>query len=558
MATITTRIGKGASLTYEEADNNFTNLNTDKLEKSSNLSDVASSTSAFNNIAPSQSGNSGKYLTTNGTNTSWGTVTIPTVNDATLTLATSGTGLSGSASFTSNDADNATFTVTSNATNANTPSTIVSRDGSGNFSAGTITASLTGNVTGNVTGNAGTVTNGVYTTGSYADPSWITSLDADKITDVLAIANGGTGVSSRIHVNVKEYGAVGDGVTDDSTAIQNAINSITSGVVFFPAGNYLINTGLTLKPLVSLFAYEGNNCNISAGVNSMTLLSYTNTTGSLVAGFHISGLRFLSNSKTGVTGINIDGGTTSERCSYIQLSELQFVGTFQQAISLKYCANSYITNIFTTNSINGLKIDNCADTGVVNAKIQNGTNYGIHVLGGAGQVDEGTELVNCVTNGQAYGLVLDGVDWGNAANCSFTTAPSGAIVTLNTCLNWKFSNCNIAVAGASPATAGVSLSTNSRQFVFSNCHVVLNTYGMYLQGEDHIVSNCIFTNNSNVDIYLSSCTRASISGNILKSSTVANNIEESSSNYTNVTGNVYNGTITLTGANSVSSNNLNY
>jgi hypothetical protein len=39
------------------------------------------------------------------------------------------------------------------ATNANTASAIVARDASGNFSAGTITASLTGNVTGNVTGS---------------------------------------------------------------------------------------------------------------------------------------------------------------------------------------------------------------------------------------------------------------------------------------------------------------------------------------------------------------------------------------------------------------------
>lgn len=37
---------------------------------------------------------------------------------------------------------------------ANTANTLVLRDGSGNFSAGTITANLTGNVTGNLTGNA--------------------------------------------------------------------------------------------------------------------------------------------------------------------------------------------------------------------------------------------------------------------------------------------------------------------------------------------------------------------------------------------------------------------
>jgi hypothetical protein len=109
---------------------------------------------------------------------------IPTVSNGTLTMAVSGTGLSGSATFTANQSGASTFTVTSNATNANTASTIVARDASGNFTAGTITAALTGNVTGNVsgssgsttgssascTGNAATVTNGIYTTtyGNYS------------------------------------------------------------------------------------------------------------------------------------------------------------------------------------------------------------------------------------------------------------------------------------------------------------------------------------------------------------------------------------------------------
>jgi hypothetical protein len=56
--------------------------------------------------------------------------------------ATSGNGISGSV-----NSEGGTFTVTSNATNANTANTIVFRDASGNFSAGTITASLSGNAT---------------------------------------------------------------------------------------------------------------------------------------------------------------------------------------------------------------------------------------------------------------------------------------------------------------------------------------------------------------------------------------------------------------------------
>lgn len=79
MSTIVNRITKGSALTHIEVDANFSNLNTDKLEKTSNLSDVSSTTTAFNNLAPSQTSNSGKFLTTNGTATSWGAVdALPT------------------------------------------------------------------------------------------------------------------------------------------------------------------------------------------------------------------------------------------------------------------------------------------------------------------------------------------------------------------------------------------------------------------------------------------------------------------------------------------------
>ena len=46
--------------------------------------------------------------------------------------------------------------------------------------------------------------------------------------------------------NVKAYGATGNGTTDDTTAIQNAINAAEAaggGQVYFPPGTYLINSG---------------------------------------------------------------------------------------------------------------------------------------------------------------------------------------------------------------------------------------------------------------------------------------------------------------------------
>lgn len=53
-------------------------------------------------------------------------------------------------------------------------------------------------------------------------------------------------LTASLFVNVKDFGAVGDGLTDDTTAIQTAIDSIknTGGTVFFPFGTYKITTGL--------------------------------------------------------------------------------------------------------------------------------------------------------------------------------------------------------------------------------------------------------------------------------------------------------------------------
>lgn len=44
----------------------------------------------------------------------------------------------------------------------------------------------------NTTGNSATVTNGVYTTGSYANPAWITSLDYSKLTGTVPTWNQNT------------------------------------------------------------------------------------------------------------------------------------------------------------------------------------------------------------------------------------------------------------------------------------------------------------------------------------------------------------------------------
>lgn len=67
---------------------------------------------------------------------------------------------------------------------------------------------------------------------------------------------------AQVNVNVKSYGAVGDGVTDDFQAIQDAITAAgTNGSVFAPAGTYLLGKaaggGLKLPAGATSFTFYG-------------------------------------------------------------------------------------------------------------------------------------------------------------------------------------------------------------------------------------------------------------------------------------------------------------
>jgi hypothetical protein len=122
------------------------------------------------------------------------------------------------------------------------------------------TASASGGFTGNLTGNASTVTNGVYTTGSYADPAWITSLAGSKITGnisgnaanvtgTVAIANGGTGLTA---LGTGVQTALGQTVTGSGGIVLAASPSLTTPNLGTPSAVTLTNaTGLPVSTGIS-------------------------------------------------------------------------------------------------------------------------------------------------------------------------------------------------------------------------------------------------------------------------------------------------------------------
>lgn len=89
-------------------------------------------------------------------------------------------------------------------------------------------------------------------------------------------------------VSVKDFGAVGDGVTDDTAAIQAAINAAaTFGVtgnfgaaVYFPSGRYIVSSTISLpgSQYVSLFGTGRSSVISWNGANSDVMFSMDNGT----------------------------------------------------------------------------------------------------------------------------------------------------------------------------------------------------------------------------------------------------------------------------------------
>ena len=96
---------------------------------------------------------------------------------------------------------------------------------------------------------------------------------------------GGTGASSRTvenklqeSVSVKDFGAVGDGVTDDSTTIQAAIDS-GAKKVFIPVGTYKLVTEIVIPGGVTVIGEgEGDQPNSSLAGGTMLLGGTTSMT----------------------------------------------------------------------------------------------------------------------------------------------------------------------------------------------------------------------------------------------------------------------------------------
>lgn len=244
-------------------------------------------------------------------------------------------------------------------------------------------------------------------------------------------------------ISVKDYGAIGDGVTDDSAAIQLAFSSGKS--VYFPDGSYLMSSQVT-----------ATNNNICVDFGNATIIN--NDTGGWIFAFGTSGDTFQS------TGLRITGGN------------------FTQA------------NPATTTASNFIYIKAIKDFSVKNTILNNVGNGGICVEAGA----ESGVIDNVTVKGKSgysttRGIWLEGStasDFSSQYVDFVSITRNATAVPVYAVKNVKIINCTIVIP-----SYGVYL-MNARNVTIDNCYIDISGAG---------ANRCIAVNNYSPNCTITNC-----------------------------------------------------
>jgi len=152
--------------------------------------------------------------------------------------------------------------------------------------------------------------------------------------------------------NVKDFGATGDGTTDDTQAVKHAVND-GDGVIEFPRGRYRLTktvlVDLAKKGPVSLHGSGGTAKVVMDGAGPAFFLKGTHTTTAAPAGFRPE--EWTRERMPTVSGIEIEG-------RHKKAEGIRFVGVMQPTLS-SVLIRKVRTAVHITKRARNLVIDGC-------------------------------------------------------------------------------------------------------------------------------------------------------------------------------------------------------
>lgn len=233
----------------------------------------------------------------------------------------------------------------------------------------------------------------------------------------------GTGRWFRIYsgaLNVRWFGATGDGATDDRTAIQLAVNLLSAdgGALYFPAGRYLCESSVSLPITGKQVTFFGDGQFASVIVSGLpagaaTALLRGNGTITDRCYFCARDMALEGDGSAGVHGIYLQYGTP-----FSEFSNL-LVNGFIDGIRLANIYRMDLINVQSILNVNGLvaglDISDvaavCNAINIVGGRYGSNTGKGIHFYGCRNVCINGGDVENCGTHGlhaeYVFGLTVN-------------------------------------------------------------------------------------------------------------------------------------------------------
>jgi hypothetical protein len=230
--------------------------------------------------------------------------------------------------------------------------------------------------------------------------------------------NGGWWVNNATEVDVAAFGAVGDGTTDDTAAIQEAMAFAAGKILkFTPGKTYFITDELTLSPNTLVFGNGAKLINTTSGIDFLNIAA-----GCVVLSLHATG--------TGTAGSTVADGF-QHAYKFVGVSNAPDAPTFIDGVEIHNC---HLTG-FRGYAIFGQFVSNAKVTG---CRIKDVGYAGIMLLSPL-HAEIRSNLVDTVGPGigaSAYGIsctreTVPPLD----TNITASPAPFDVLITQNTVLN---------------------------------------------------------------------------------------------------------------------------
>ncbi|GAA4871188.1 hypothetical protein GCM10023310_58430 [Paenibacillus vulneris] len=189
-------------------------------------------------------------------------------------------------------------------------------------------------------------------------------------------------------LNVKDFGALGNGYDDDAPYIQSAIDSASAkgGTVFLPAGKYYISRGLLLRNKVNLIGAGAGTTTIKAG-NADMFMVYS---GSSINNYSIEGITFEGIGPSGATGEIVERGIYMVEAANVSIDNCVFNGVANgiraarsQHVSITNCTFIKIFGTEASNEGYGIVIEGGANHTIQGNHFKNINKYCIHLTAGS-------------------------------------------------------------------------------------------------------------------------------------------------------------------------------